>query len=167
MSSVHPEPKVVPTTDEALATFEQLADESHHHVVAQKLGHALWGRTEEKAKQIALILACSFDRAEPKIDGKAARLACTLARAVTRHMVSIAQDWLASNQQEGISKRLLRIIKDVPDGLTKSQLTRKSQWLKKRDRDDLLVSLIESELVMAVQVPYGNGTKLVFKATRP
>ena len=42
-------------------------------------------------------------------------------------------------------KRLKEIIRaSAAKGITKSEITRASQWLKSRDRDEILLTLIES-----------------------
>jgi hypothetical protein len=57
--------------------------------------------------------------------------------AVERHV--------ADTETEAHLKRLKEIIRaSGAKGITKSEITRASQWLKSRDRDEILLTLIES-----------------------
>ena len=57
--------------------------------------------------------------------------------AVERHV--------ADTETEAHLKRLREVIRTAgAKGITKSELTRGTQWLKSRDRDDIIQTLIES-----------------------
>ena len=61
-------------------------------------------------------------------------------RAVDRHV--------ADNETERNHKRVLDIIRKAgPSGLTKTELTRKTQFLDRRTRDEALMTLTEAGLV--------------------
>ena len=52
---------------------------------------------------------------------------------------------VADTETEAHLKRLKEIIRaSGAKGITKSEITRASQWLKSRDRDEILLTLIES-----------------------
>ena len=53
------------------------------------------------------------------------------------------------------------------NGLTKSEITRASQWLKARDRDDILVTLIESGDIKPVMRGHRRTTQaMVYRLAR-
>lgn len=150
LAGLHPEPMVIETTTDANVVFTEFQDYSHDLAGRKSKGAALWERASQKARQLAIVFACSINRESPVIDRFAADWACSLARVVTRHMISVANDWLSSNAQESSVQRLLRFLKEYPEGITKSELTRKTHWLKKRERDEIIASLIEAGQVREV-----------------
>ena len=80
-------------------------------------------------------------------------------------MVSIAKDHLASNQKESEVKKVLRIIKETANGIGKNDLTRKTQWLSRRDRSDILETLVDSGQVELHNFSTGGRAKTVLRAT--
>lgn len=147
-------PKVVETTPRAMAIFQKFDDYSHELLVSKSKGSKLWGRAEQKARQLALVIACSrVDVADPEampiVDRYDALTAVEIVRAITSHMQRLSVKWLASNGLEANHQKLLRIIAAAgPDGLSQSELTRKSQWASKRDRQEMLGTLAESGLIV-------------------
>ncbi|OYU73367.1 MAG: hypothetical protein CFE32_21125, partial [Alphaproteobacteria bacterium PA3] len=88
-----------------------------------------------------------------------------------RHFASRTMDaverHVADTEAEAHVTRLRELIRAAgKSGLTKSELTRASQWLKARDRDDTLVTLIESGDIKTSM--RGSSTKkaMVFLTTR-
>jgi hypothetical protein len=70
--------------------------------------------------------------------------------AVERHV--------ADSETEAHLKRVREIIRAAgKNGLTKSEITRASQWLKARDRNDILETLVESGDIKPVM--RGSATK--------
>lgn len=137
----------IEATADAERVFDELDDYQYPQLIGDDKGAKLWGRAEQKAWQLALVYACSVNPTNPMIDAQAAEWACGVARAVTTHMVRIASDWLASNAQEALQQKLYRVIADRPGGITQGMLSRKSQWLKHRDRTELLASMLEAGLI--------------------
>lgn len=146
-------PLIIHTTEEAMRVFEEFDDFTHGMLVAKAKGSKLWGRAEQKARQVALVVACSRvdtddPAAAPIVDEFSARWAVSLVRAITSHMQRLSVKWLASNGLEASHQRMLRIIAaSGQEGLSQSELTRKSQWTTRRERQEILATLAESKLV--------------------
>ncbi|MBC7772786.1 MAG: DUF3987 domain-containing protein [Pyrinomonadaceae bacterium] len=140
----HPQPILVPATDAANEIFDELAAtvdiESRHSEIAA----AVWARCEEKACRLALVYACSKNPENPIVDEHAARWACELSSYMTRLVMFKATDWVAENVFDGQQKRILRIIRDAGGTINRSVLCRKTQYLNRRERSDLLTNLVET-----------------------
>ncbi|MEP0060447.1 DUF3987 domain-containing protein [Rhodopirellula bahusiensis] len=164
LAGTNPNPATVETTTEAAGIFESFYELSHLHTTAQQAGYPLWGRAEQKARQVALVLACGFNYEAPLIDARAARIACQLVGAITDHMVGIAANWLSSNEQEATTKRLLRVIQSRKgEWMTQTELTRKTQWTRKRERTEIVDTLQEAgQIEIAFEQ---GGTRLIYRST--
>lgn len=78
------------------------------------------------------------------IDEEDADRAIAVSNWLTRRMLYQAFRHVSRNDRENASKRVLRILATK---MTRSELTRKTQWLNRRQRDELVGELIESGLV--------------------
>ena len=107
----HPEPLLVPSTPEAAARFDALADHADAEMETKGEGiAAVWSRAEEKACRLALIYACSACPEKPVVDERAAAWACELSSYVTRRLLFEAHVRIADRQFYARQKRVLRII---------------------------------------------------------
>lgn len=143
MAEETPEPRVVPYTPEAASLFIELDELAYQERRgAEEQVAALWTRTVEKARKLALLWACSQNHAEPAVDAAGARWACELSDYLTRKMIAISRAWVAENQQESKHQRLLRIIAaGTPPGVKANDLYRKTKFLTTREREELLEAL--------------------------
>ncbi|CAK9014595.1 Prim-Pol domain-containing protein, partial [Durusdinium trenchii] len=140
-------PLVIHYTDEASECVQSLEADARAIRKAGDEGVAgAWVRVVEKARKLALLYACSADHEKPRIDLKAAQWGCDVSRYLTEQIVHIANLHVAENQNERDVKRVYRIIRAAgSDGIKKSELTRKTQWLPNaRRRDEILHQLGES-----------------------
>ncbi len=152
----HPEPFVVPSTLEARIVFEHLANAIDRNRRSKDRGSALWARTEEKANQLALVYACSANPEQPIIDGAAASWAAEMSYRLTARMVYLASIWVSSNEQESKQQKVLRLIK-AAGKISQRDLSRKTQWLKSRERQEILNGMYEAGMVR--QIEQGTKTK--------
>lgn len=107
----------------------------------------LWGRASQMSQQVALILAGVSQLND--ITAKEALFGVEFVETAMKRTINAVGDQLADNEQEHLTKRVLRIINDEKtDGIDKSALTRKTQFLKKPDRDGILYTLIESKQIV-------------------
>lgn len=149
----HPKPCIIPSGEDTAIIFDKLEKQQHEKLTSKIKGAALWGRVLQRANQFALILAASRDPKEPVIDRHVANLACELARFTAQRAVEICHEWISSNATEATSQRLLRVVREHgKEGLSRSSLTRKTQWLKKRERSEIIEGLAEAGLVQIGQV---------------
>jgi hypothetical protein len=102
---------------------------------------------------VALIRAVAFDPAQPVVRDIDAEWAIRLVRHCADHTMVEVDRHVADNPTEANHKRVLGIIRNAGDGgLTKSELIRRTQFLDKRQRDELIAALVESgQLGMALR----------------
>jgi hypothetical protein len=161
-SEVHPSPIVANYSGDAMDRF-------HGHMAAiaarrkfdDKQAAALWSRSAGKAGKLALIFAASrqpcCDHFTVEIDD--VNLAISLSNYLTRLIQQRVFEHVAENETEDKSKRILRLLAKP---MTKSEITRKTQWLKKYDRNEILDSLVESGLVTAVTKQPAVGAPVTY-----
>ena len=140
-------PMIVPMTDEARARFRQLSIELTEELraAAGTAFTAILARIGENALKLALIVAVGRDPARPEIEITAAEWAISFVRHYAQRTMEAVERHVADTETEAHLKRLKEIIRaSGAKGITKSEITRASQWLKSRDRDEILLTLIES-----------------------
>lgn len=142
LSSEHPVPQVVPHSAEAETRYMQhVAGINQRRKTEDKLRAALWSRCGEKTSKLALLHACSRARGVPdRIEFQDVEFAVRMANWLTRRILFGCRDHVSENEHEGRVKRLLAII--GRDRVTLNQLTRKTQWLKGRERADIIRDLV-------------------------
>ena len=80
--------------------------------------------------------------------------------AVERHV--------ADNETERNHKRMLEIIRGAgDDGLSKSELIRRTQFVDKRQRDEILSTLVEAGLVTMAMRSTATKPALSYRAAGP
>jgi hypothetical protein len=145
MSATNPSPRMLHRNAGAEMLFAAL-DESVRAEKA-KMGdnplRALWTRTEQIADQLSLIYACSRDHLADTIDVEAATWGRDLSVYLTRRLIWECSLHVSENATEATAKRVLRIIQDCHEGITGRDLGRKTRWLKIRDREEILKSLLD------------------------
>jgi hypothetical protein len=141
---------VVPITQEAKASFAALSAALTMELrsAAGTAFTSILARISENAMKLALIVAVGRNPGRPVIEDGDAEWAIRFVRHFAGRTMEAVDRHVADTEAESHVKRLREIIRAAGrDGLTKSELTRASQWLKARDRDDTLVTLIESGTV--------------------
>jgi len=144
------DPMVVPMHDAAREAFGALGRE-----ITQELREArgtaftaILARIGENAQKLALIRAVGIDPVAPTISGEDADWAIGLVRHYALRTMTAVERHVADNEIERNHKRILEIIRSAGgDGLGKSDLVRRTQFIDKRQRDEILVTLIEGGLV--------------------
>lgn len=116
---------------------------------------ALWSRATGKTAKLALLLACSRCTGTSLIAVELEDVdrAVKISNWLTRRMLYQAYRHVSSNDYERSHKRILRLI---GDGIDRSALTRKTQWLRRREREEILSELIESGEIVAVSEDTGG-----------
>ena len=109
----------------------------------------LWGRAEENARKIALIVACGSDHQSLEITVDHAVWSCSMIEWCINSFVEVVKDNVSDNEEEGNKKKLLKIIREAgADGILRRDLTRKTQSLGKT-RNAMLEDLIAAEYILA------------------
>ena len=158
-----PETAVNPMTatisPQARELFRSLSDE-----VTERLRKArgtpytaVLSRIGENAAKIALVRAVSFDPEQPVIREADASWAIRLVQHSVATVIEQVERHVADNQVEHNHKRVLEIIrKSGAGGINRSQLCRKSRFLTKRERDEILSELVEAGDVLVWTQPSGT-----------
>ena len=149
----------------ALAVFNDFNLEIHRKMLAaDRTGdetNYLYGKALENARRVALILATGRGGGEPSITGEDAAYACRLVRYLVGDLVRAVKETVAENNDEKAKKRILQIVASAGrGGITRNDLTRKTQFIRKSLREEYVADLVESgELV----VKFGaNGGEVYF-----
>ncbi len=159
----HPEPAVIPCTDEAGRIFDELAELVDTELARSNVeGRSLWARAEEKACRLALVYACSADREKPVMDERAARWACDLSVHLTRRSLLVASQWVADGQFDARQKRVVRIVRKAGGRITRSEFCRRTQWLTQRERQEVIDNLVETDQVEIVVEETATKPKVIY-----
>ena len=110
----------------------------------------LYGKALENARRVALTLAVGHDAGRSSITGGDADYACRLVRYLVGDLIRAVRETVSESPDEKAKKRIVQIVADAGSGgITRNELTRKTQFIRKSFRDEYLADLIESgELVM-------------------
>lgn len=140
--------------DDELMTYQDELLRKHEGMP----GESIYGRMREIILKVALIYAVTLRPGNPVITVPVFDWAAQLVIDRVEHMVKAIQLNVADNEQEAAVKRVLRIISDAGKaGITKNNLTRKTQFLKGREREDIIRDLIEGGQTRAEQITPMNG----------
>lgn len=151
-----PKPYTVPFGKGAGELFRRYAEEQDDWL-RQAAGSpftALVGRLRENAMKLAMIRAVCRAPADPVVTERDARWAWTLAQHCLDTVLRDADRYLADNETEAKHKRVLAIITRAGiEGISKSQLTRSTQFLTTRERNEIVASLAESGQIVVREIP--------------
>ena len=125
---------------------------------------AILARIGENSLKLSLIVAVGRDPSQPMIDLSAAEWAIGFVRYFAARTMEAIERHVADTETEAHLKRLKEIIRAAgARGITKSEITRASQWLKARDRDEILLTLIESGDVTTGMRDTGGRRAMVYR----
>lgn len=154
----------VPTTDEALGVFEAFNDSIYTKMVAaDKSGdeaNYLYGKALENSRRVALILALSRapDRYRAKVEKGDAEYATTLIGFLISSVIDEVRASLSENNDEKNKKRMVQIITAAGyAGMTKSDLTRKTQFIRRSLREEYLADLLDSNEIVLREFADGRS----------
>jgi hypothetical protein len=121
----------------------------------------LWSRATGKTAKLALLLACSRETGSAliTIQLEDVERAIKISNWLTRRMIWQAYRHVSHNEREGASKKILRML---AVRMTRSDLTRKTQWLDRRRREEILGELIEAGLVTTTEEDTGGKVKTLW-----
>ena len=110
----------------------------------------LYGKALENARRVALTLAVGRDGKAAVITERDADYACRLVRYLVGDLIRAVRETVSESPDEKAKKRIVQIVADAGSGgISRNELTRKTQFIRKSFRDEYLADLIESgELVM-------------------
>lgn len=148
-----PQPQVVPSTDDADAYNDRLADDGHalKREHAGKPTAAVAARWHEHIRRVALVAAVADNPVFPVLTVAHLMWARELVDWCVCRMLAGVREYVADSPFEAATKRVLRAI-DANPGITKSELTRRMQSIDRRTYQDALAHLIEADMVSIEKV---------------
>jgi len=114
---------------------------------------AVYNREIENTIKLSLIHAASMGKRTVGLESFA--WASSIMRWSTQTIITQMERHVSDNVQERHVKMILRLI---GDGITRNELTRKTQILTRRERDSILADLIESGQIIA-EIKESDGKK--------
>ena len=163
LAGEHPDPKRVPHTPEAAERFQgHIRAINERRRGEHQLRAAVWSRSGEKVAKLALLHACSRSLCLPETVTLAdVEWGVKLGNWLTRRLLVGCAEHVSENETEARAKRVLGTIPE--SGITMNSLTRKTQWLRGRERDEILRDLIGCGLVQTELVPSGARPATLLK----
>lgn len=154
--TIEPHQQVVPMTQHAQELFTQL---DQRRVDMARAGRVMWVRSAAMAIKIAMLEAVARDPLSPVIDAELLDSSRKLVDWFTLYAETFLASRIADTDTERGINRVRAIIADGKEaGVTVTELTRRTQSMRRRDRDDHVQTLIDSGQVVAwVDTPNGPG----------
>ena len=125
----------------------------------------LWNRFAEHVQKIALIRTTCDDR-DREIGPDDVEWARELVQWCTERTQAVAEAHVASSRVEADTKRVLRVIASAGDqGMTSHRVSRATQWLRRNERKEVLLTLIESGQIVAQEQTTASRPATIYVAT--
>jgi hypothetical protein len=163
------DPMVVPMAADARARFSILSTEitAELRAAAGTPYTSILARVAENAAKLALIVAVGRAPHAPAIRIEDADWSIDFVRHHAWQTIEAVERHVADTETEANVKRLREIIRKAGTvGITKSEITRASQWIRARDRDDILLTLIESGDVTTAMRETAGRRAMIFQSAR-
>ncbi len=148
-----PTPLVVEHTSEARERYERHEREiTIKRQSEESLPAVIWSGTSERTAKLALLFACSRSPQNPRIEMPDINRAIRLSNLLARALVAECSQNVSETLHEANLKRVAKVISGSgKDGLTRNELTRKTQWLRGRERDEILRDLLTGGQVIGAK----------------
>ncbi len=165
--SVAIDPTVVHMESGAHQLFSTLSDQIIAKLRASRATpwSPILARVWENAAKVALIRGVSASPFSPVIREEDAYWAIGLVRYAVNTLIEDVEKHVADNQTEQNHKRVLELIRKAgKKGITRNNLTRRLQFLDRRQREDVLHTLIEGGQVDEVVIHTTRRPTSVYRA---
>ncbi len=167
VNEVMVDPRVVPSTPQARAVFRDL-----DRLIMVRLRGArgtanasILARIEEHAAKLALIRAVSRDAVSPQIEDHDAEWGLLIARHCADYAMREAEARVSENPIEQHHKRALKLLRDAGEGgMSRSEFTRRTQFMDARQRSGVLQTLTEAGLIAVEHIGSPGRTAQRFRA---
>jgi len=145
----------IPYTDEAAALWEKIEIDNDMRVADLRARQSkvaeVWCRFPAHVAKLALLKAVARDPRAQFVDVADVLWGKELATWCTERLQLMAANRIADNDTERNTLRVLRFIVDAgAAGISQSNLTKKTFWLTKRERDDIVATLGLARQIHAV-----------------
>jgi hypothetical protein len=126
---------------------------------------SILARIEENATKLALIRAVSRDAVDPEITGGDAEWGILIAQHCANQTIREASMRVSENAIESNHKRALLILQEAgSEGMTRSEFTRRTQFMDGRQRDSVLQTLLDAQIDRRAMIQGTRRPKQVIKA---
>lgn len=120
-------------------------------------------RTEENARKLGVLAACSENRQAPYIGVAAAKWSADLSFYLTRRLVYLASINVAENDVHDKRNKVRKIIFEAGEkGISKRDLVRKTPFLEPRELGSIIDVLIMSEDILASEIKTKTKPRIMF-----
>ena len=137
-----PEQITIPAERSAEQIFITFDDETTNYGKSHPQLARLWGKGEENARRIALVVAAGESFESPVITPQIADYACRLIRYLLIDFGEKIVPEIVSSETEKNKRKVYRVINDAgKGGITMQYLTRATRWSNQRGRRDILDDL--------------------------
>lgn len=165
LTKENPNPRVVAYSGDAEVHMDAYAGEcDDKYRQSDSDAKSLWTRAVEKGRKLALIHACSLDPLTDSVEVESVDWAVEVVDYLTRRLIYLAELRVASNEVESNVKRVYRIISEAgDDGLSSTKLTRKTQFLRRRDREEIVLELVSAGMIRRCEADGKTNKTVVYK----
>lgn len=160
-------PVVVPMQDEARDIFHGLSQSITADLRRAKGSTftPILARIAENAQKIALVVSVGRNPATPRISVEDAIWSIDFVRHFAVRTMLDVDRHVADNETDRNHKRVREIIRKAGKaGLTLTDVVRKTQYLEKRKRDEILTALIEARQIKTTQRPSTTKSARVYRS---
>lgn len=155
----------IPTSDGAQEVFHALRSDVRRRRASALCDDnpqaPLWARVEEHARRLALIMASGDCQSaySAVVTREHAESACMLAMYCMTHFVQAVALHVADSESERHLKKIMQMVEESKSsGLTQRTITRRTQTLPKRMRDDLIATLTDGGFIVKTKLN-GRGIR--------
>jgi len=141
-------PIIAPMDPVVLDAWE-LLDEQARGLATDAGGRAIYARTAENASKLALVAAISRNPDAPVIGAEEFRWGREFALWSSNRLVAEVGRRVADTQAERDTKRVAEIVRAAgPKGIKRNDLVRRTFFLRAREREEVLTTLMQAGLVV-------------------
>lgn len=148
------------TTDSmhVMRHFETMVQKEYKANKEKRL-HAVWGRAQATAEQLALLFTCSQNPEADFIDPIMCMKAVTLTEYLCKQQITRLDGNISSNEHESQVKSVLRTIEGCKEGISRSDLVRRHQDIGSKTLSDITAKLSESNQIIIAKVKNEGSQK--------
>lgn len=162
-------PLTIPMTQEARDRHARYCKDIDSRIPKgglHKATDALWKRAKGRAASLSLLFCASRSGPdlESTIDLCDVNLAVKITNWITRRTLFKLSVNVSENETQRTKQRVLEIIRRGP--VTKSNLIRKTQWLKPRERNEILLEMVEDGRIISSQFESSTKKGLMFSCVK-
>jgi hypothetical protein len=155
--------RTVPWGEDAQPVYEALKGEVARILVRYPDREPYYARTTEMAVRMATVVAMGHDFVNPRVSRADMCWAAELALWAAERMAKMAAGYIADNETQRMSNRILRLLEKHDWAMTHRDLVRSLKGaVRSRDLADIMRNLAEAGYVDIVRsIPAGGGTPTI------